>query len=480
MCYKFALESYNGTIKALALDRLPESQRFTFTGYLDGFNQAAQCIGSIAVAPLVRRFNIKSVLATAIAVFAGISAVSMVVEAATGGRIQGGRIIAGSWDPVGVIPIFVASGFSHGTVELIRRIIPRDIVGGDVIKLKKMDALVHIFYEVAGTAGAFFATFMALKLGKGFAPIVTPIFFTVAAILWSRIAITPADKDTTLTSLEHHRENIFVAVGNAFKAFGLAIYEGGRIIFTNRRFTWLIFGYSIPLVLHRYLENGLAANYAKIVLNESAYGSLIVGGSNFGELLGALFVFIFTYVIRTPLPWLRLDAITLSIVWVLYAITPTTLGISPLGTAGVLAAIFIPVSMGWAAGDVSLAAFIQSHVSRLQDTNPHVSSLGAVMSFLYVLYIVLFAIMSPVIGQWVDGMPKEDKGRYFFWIGGVMYTILGVVIFASTFWPRGSWKFNPTLEEDYPDVEDDVEQNADAGAGGKGEKPTDEMMDAMF
>jgi hypothetical protein len=67
------------------------------------------------------------------------------------------------------------SGISYGMVELIRRIIPRDIVGGDVqsmykiciscsishlihlhhsLELRKMDALVHILYEVAGTCGA--------------------------------------------------------------------------------------------------------------------------------------------------------------------------------------------------------------------------------------------------------------------------------------------------------------------------------------
>lgn len=40
-------------------------------------------------------------------------------------------------------------------VELIRRVIPRDIVGGNVQKLRRMDSLVHIFYEIAGTGGAF-------------------------------------------------------------------------------------------------------------------------------------------------------------------------------------------------------------------------------------------------------------------------------------------------------------------------------------
>jgi hypothetical protein len=35
------------------------------------------------------------------------------------------------------------SGIAYGMVELIRRVIPRDIVGGHVGKLKRMDAVVH-------------------------------------------------------------------------------------------------------------------------------------------------------------------------------------------------------------------------------------------------------------------------------------------------------------------------------------------------
>jgi hypothetical protein len=42
-----------------------------------------------------------------------------------------------------------------GMVELIRRVIPADIVGGNVSKLRRMDSTVHVLYEVAGTSGAF-------------------------------------------------------------------------------------------------------------------------------------------------------------------------------------------------------------------------------------------------------------------------------------------------------------------------------------
>ncbi|KAI9094589.1 hypothetical protein DFS34DRAFT_628322 [Phlyctochytrium arcticum] len=475
MCYKFALESYTGTISSLALDRFPEAQRFFYKGFLDGFNQAAQCIGSIAVAPLMRKFSVKNVLSTAIAIFAIISSLGMIIEGATGGKppMNGEKAIAGNWNPRIIIPIFVSAGFSHGTVELIRRVIPRDIVGGDVVKLKRMDAIVHIFYEVAGTSGAFFSAWIQLTLGKAYAPVITPILFAVAAFTWYFITIRddstsanntkqPAtlqdiDNDTG-DVLRSSRNSGFMgglrAVGSAFVSFGHAIQVGGTIIFSDRKFAWLLLGYSLPLFLHRYLENGLAQNYAKQVLNESAYGSIMVGGSNFGELIGATFVLLFSTAVKTPLPWLRLDAITLAIGWVLYKTNPTSLGVGNLQMAWIIAAIFIGVSAGWAAGDVSLAAYIQSNLSKMRNTDPRVSPLGAVMAFLYVTYIVLYAVINPILGQWLDRLIKSEgkvKGTetYFFWIGGVMFSLCGVVIMAATFVPRGSFALNPSLDDDY-------------------------------
>ena len=52
-----------------------------------------------------------------------------------------------------------------------------------------------------------------------------------------------------------------------------------------------------------------------------------------------------------------------------------------------MAATFIPISYGWAAGDVSLAAYIQSSLARVESKSRGISALGAVMSFLYVTYV---------------------------------------------------------------------------------------------
>lgn len=45
-------------------------------------------------------------------------------------------------------------------------------------------------------------------------------------------------------------------------------------------------GSSLALYMHRFLENSLAPAFAKRVLGTSAWSQIIVGGSNFGEVIG--------------------------------------------------------------------------------------------------------------------------------------------------------------------------------------------------
>jgi len=58
------------------------------------------------------------------------------------------------------------------------------------------------------------------------------------------------------------------------------LFGQSQILFTHRKFIWLCSCYSLTLYAHRYLEN-------------SAWSQIIVGGSNFDELLGAIFRFSF-------------------------------------------------------------------------------------------------------------------------------------------------------------------------------------------
>ncbi|CAF4972907.1 unnamed protein product, partial [Rotaria magnacalcarata] len=62
----------------------------------------------------------------------------IVVDIATGGHIKPKDFVSLDKHDDSV---------AFGMVELIRRVMSRDIVGDNGEKLQKMDALVHIFYE---------------------------------------------------------------------------------------------------------------------------------------------------------------------------------------------------------------------------------------------------------------------------------------------------------------------------------------------
>ncbi|KAL0068273.1 hypothetical protein AAF712_004660 [Marasmius tenuissimus] len=214
------------------------------------------------------------------------------------------------------------------------------------------------------------------------------------------------------------------------------------------QFSWFMSGYALAIYGHQYLENGLAPVFAKQVLSTSAWSQIIVGGSNLGELFGAMAVLLTTNHIRMPLPWLRLDAIALNIIWVLPFIHVVRGDVAYAWIAG---AVFLPISFGWAAGDVSLSAYIQSTLSKIESRDADVSALGSVMAFLYVLYIVIYAVLSTVLGQWVDKRIGDATGEAaaaiakeaLKYIGGVHFMVLGAVLMLSMFIPKRSFAFNP-------------------------------------
>ncbi|KAG0015943.1 hypothetical protein BGZ81_011466 [Podila clonocystis] len=466
MLYKFGLEAFTGSITLLATDRFNEQNTFKNLAILQGLNQAFQCVGSIAIAPLIKRFPTKSVLSTAIFIFGLLSAIIIIIDVSTGGKIPlEGKQRYGAWNSLILFPIYSIIGICHGMVELIRRVIPKDVVGGNVVKLKRMDAVVHIFYEVAGTAGAFFSTFLVLNLGNSLAPAMSPFLFVFAAVAWRFIGLLDSDHTNRIALSSLEERSLLVQIGHGFQHFGMSLYRGGQIIFSSRKFIWLIPGYSIPLFTHRYLESALSPAFAKRILKQGAYAQIMVGGSNFGELLGALFVLFFANKIKTPLPWLRLDALGLLIVWVLpysYPLVPQ----NALSFAWTLAAIWIPVSFGWAAGDVSLSAYIQSALASIERPDDKISPLGAVMAFLYVTYIVLYAVLGVVLGSAIDAAnSKGDIHPALRDVGGVMYSVVAVILMLSTFIPKGAFALNPDIIDNVEIRDDDVDADLAAFGG---------------
>jgi hypothetical protein len=95
MMYKFGLEAFNGSVIALATNRYDELEKrthisitFQRVGVLTGLNQAFQCVGSILIAPLIKRYPTKNVLACAVLIFGFMSSILLILDAATGGKFR--------------------------------------------------------------------------------------------------------------------------------------------------------------------------------------------------------------------------------------------------------------------------------------------------------------------------------------------------------------------------------------------------------
>ena len=462
MVYKFALEALNGSMSGLVLNRYnyvdpalvkkggikQNDGAKSLWAQMQGVNVVCQCVGSLLVGPFVKRFHAKTVMATAVLLFGLAAAVGPILEATSGGKIPGADGSKnprnwGTWDVQIVFALFGICGIFHGMVELMRRVIPADIVGGDVVKLKQMDAVVHIFYEITGTIGAIFGYIWLGFFGWGYNLGLLTVGMTLASLMWTFITPRP---EKVIENEEYRLANknvyLFTKKVEVFYSFFHSIYFGAKLIFTQRALIWLIPAYTLPLVLHRYLENSVFAFYAKSALKNSDLQQIMTGGSNFGELLGAIAVLFLASKIKTPIPWLRLDVLFLMAIWALPFLEPNVA--NPYSTAWTIAPIASVISFGWAAGDVSLAAYVQSRLDGFANIDKFTSPLGAVMSFLYASYLVIFFFtnlaMARLNDDWTD--VKSTKEIYI-WVAGVFMTACSAIVLASTFIPRGAFSWNP-------------------------------------
>jgi len=278
--------------------------------------------------------------------------------------------------------------------------------------------------------------------------LITPICFSLSSLTWFFISNLNFKRRPDTKNLTH-QSNYFKAILGGFWLFGDSIWVGFKILFSDTKYVWLVPGYAVALYAHRFLENNIAPAVARRYYGESAWSQIMVGGSNLGELLGALFVFIFTNLVCTPMPWLRLDALLILIVWYIPYWHPPA---GQVSQAWIAAATFLPISFGWAAGDVSLAAYIQACLARLESKNANVSALGAVMAFLYSFYIVTYAVCGTLLGRYLDQVYNDTGGSKggdihgaLVYVAGVQFTLVSFLVFCATFVPQGSFAFNPPM-----------------------------------
>ncbi|CAF1128878.1 unnamed protein product [Rotaria sordida] len=481
MFYKFGIEAFIGAIVTLATNRYDQdahkadtsTHTFEKVGLLIGLNQASQCLGSIIISPLVKRWRIQFVLSITIFIFALSTAILMIVDSATDGHIKPKDFkpkhkndfsYYGKYRTDVIIPIYCISGITLGMVESIRRVIPVNIVGGNIIKLRKMNAIVHIFYELSGVGGALITGLVLIpRLGNNYAFLITPILFTISGLIWLLIR-SVREKPNNVKSehvpyIKQSKLNFIKRITKPPLLFIQSIYIGAKIVFTNRKFIWLFIIYPFAIYTHRYIENIIGPQVTRRYLNRSDWSQILVGGSNFGELLGALFVFCFNDIIKSPILPVRFDALMLLIIWYLPFYYPP---VDQIKYAWIIAASLIPIGFTSAIGNISLDAYIQSSLTRLESKHKYISPLGAVVSFLYSTYIVIYSIANPLLGKHIDYVYNKTGNIHsaLIYVAALQLTIIFILMFAATFIPKGAIACNPVLidEDDETMVNDNTEK----------------------
>jgi hypothetical protein len=119
-----------------------------------------------------------------------------------------------------------------------------------------------------------------------YALLLLPIFFTLAGIIWFRL------DPETMTGLQEDRSKSKISdittvestpflesVKRFFRAYFISVCLGAKLVFSSRKFAWLFCGYTIPLFLHRFLENVIFPTFAKNVLGNGAYSGILVSFS---------------------------------------------------------------------------------------------------------------------------------------------------------------------------------------------------------
>lgn len=139
-----------------------------------------------------------------------------------------------------------------------------------------MDSIVHVMYEVAGTAGAFTSTSLIGLMGYNYrsaypdlffkrwsltsstSSFLSPILFSFAGLIWAFLPpvgsykkLQESSRDSTnLAAIDRGDRKIHYtrSVLNGLHAFTKAFWYGGYLVLTNRKFAWLPFSYTIALV----------------------------------------------------------------------------------------------------------------------------------------------------------------------------------------------------------------------------------------
>ena len=94
---------------------------------------------------MLRRLSGRHVLVLATITFSAIPLLLLILDPCTGGKIKASKSsdeLHGRWNKDGLFPLYCLAGMCYGMIELVKRVMSRDIVGANVDKLRQVDSLV--------------------------------------------------------------------------------------------------------------------------------------------------------------------------------------------------------------------------------------------------------------------------------------------------------------------------------------------------
>lgn len=136
-----------------------------------------------------------------------------------------------------------------------------------------------------------------------------------------------------------------------------------------------------------------------------------------------------------------------NLLWLLPFLTMS----SQVAWAWVVAAAFAFISSTWAAGDISVLAYIQDSLpEKVKDPQlnrgKEVSPLGAVMGFLYACYSIIIALTLFALGSSFRQATDPDAvRRMFIFVACIPSTVIGILIIVNSFFAKLASKDDGSL-----------------------------------
>lgn len=348
----------------------------------------SQAVFAAMAGGLADRFSARKVLAGAVAAQAALVGTLIAVGAA--GALSMGTLI----------PLYLLIGGVTGVIETARHSIPTLLLGQNEAALKKYNAKLHIWYEVAGVAGALTAGALIGFAGPLWSLVIQPPAFALAAWYFWRVRhALPAEIPPSAGGLRGR-------VSDYFKD----IKAGAKLVMGDGRMRWIALAFVLPQIVHRVFEGLLIPVFAKTVLENPSASAWLLTASNAGELAGAAVLLKLAARFPGTHGWVKWGALGLLLTWALAFST----------SLPILLPLILFSSLTWAASDLSLRSEVQRTVSEKDQPRA--------ISFLYGAFVLGSALVTLALGALFGALATATA---LFWICGGFSALALAVLYAS-------------------------------------------------